>query len=300
MVSIYEIKDPFERYCAFLWERNNIYHQKSRHEPKPWTDDPILQEFSFTNVYREIDKTSIHYQKTVRDYYGQENPLVLPATVLYRWFNRIETCARLFNEPNIGNRSVFEEYIDSGCQKPSILFEFINKLPFPHVTGAYIINGESGFPKGIGVARYFHHWCQKPWEAKWEEWLKNPPLLQSMYVWLQESASGLGSFMTAQLVADLKYLPFMMQVEDWWSWASPGPGSQRGLNAVLGRMMSEKWLPGEWIDQLLQLRAKENAILAQNGMGPFHAQDTQNHCCEFSKYEKARLGGRLKRRYNGS
>ena len=298
MVQISDIEDPFQRYIAFLVERNIIYSLKKRGQPWPWTEDPILSEYRFTNVCREVDKVSLHYQKTVRDHY-KEDPLVLPATVLYRWFNRIETCDRLFNEPNIGNRSIFERYIDSGCKECHILFYAIEDIPLPHVTGAFIVNGAPGVSKGAGIMAYFHQWCQKPWEEQWNIWLKNPPTLQQMYVWLQESASGLGSFMTAQLVADLKYLPFMRQVEDWWSWAAPGPGSQRGMNAVLGRPMLQKWDTREWLQEIQALRDRENGALAQYGMGPFHAQDTQNHCCEFSKYEKTRRGlGRPRQRYH--
>lgn len=297
MVSIDQIEDPFERYINFLLERHNIYLKKTRHEPWPWTDDQTLQDYSFCNVYREIDKTSIHYQKTVRNRY-KEDPIVLPATVLYRWFNRIETCDALFNEPNIGNKSIFEEYIDRGCKECTFMFEYINNLPQPHVTGAFVINGAPGVTKGIGVMVYFHQWCQKPWEAKWNEWLRSPPSLASMYAWLQESSSGLGPFMTAQLVADLKYLPFMLNVDDWWSWAAPGPGSQRGLNAVLGRPIHQSWRTEEWLQEIRALRDRENGALAGYGLGPFHAQDTQNHCCEFSKYERARVGLRLKRRYH--
>jgi hypothetical protein len=167
------------------------------------------------------------------------------------------------------------------------------------VTGAFIINGAQGHSKGIGVAIQFHEWCQKPWEGAWGVWTANPPTLQDMFIWLRKEATGLGSFMGAQLVADLKYLPFMKEVEDWWTWASSGPGSQRGLNAIVGRDMNIKWNEKEWWKQLQVLREAENKQLTPLGLGPFHAQDTQNHCCEFSKYEKVRLGiGRPRQVYH--
>jgi hypothetical protein len=290
-MMISEIEDPFDRYCAFLVERDAIYLRKSHGDPWPWTEDHILQQYRFTEVYRERDRTSLHYQKTVRDHYREEW-LVLPATVLYRWFNRIITCDALFNQLDIeSNQSIFERYIYSNCEKPSILYDCINILPTPHVTGAFIITGAQGYEKGIGVAIYFHEWCQKPWKDQWFKWRRVPPTLQEMFIWLRQDGSGLGSFMGAQLVADLKYLPFMLyQPEDWWTWAAPGPGSMRGLNVILGRHIDTSWNSNEWLENLQTLREAENKELVPLGLGPFHAQDTQNHLCEFSKYEKVRLG----------
>jgi alpha-glutamyl/putrescinyl thymine pyrophosphorylase clade 1 len=289
---ISEIKNPFERYLAFIRERDAIYHRKIAGCPWPWTEDTILQSYRFTEIYRERDRTSLHYQKTIRNRYGQDDAWILPATVFYRWFNRVETCEYFFDQPDLldyKNPCVFERYFNHDCDV-KILLECLVKIPPPHVTGAFIITGKPGYAKGEGVVFYFHDWCKKPWEAKWREWRfgNKPPSLQEMYDWLREDAAGLGSFMTAQLVADLKYLSFMQEAVGWWLWAAPGPGSQKGLNAVLGRPMDQAWNKDDWLAELQILNAKENSHLID--IGHFHCQDTQNHCCEFSKYEKVRTG----------
>lgn len=41
----------FER--QMIWKRRFIDHQ-----PRPWTEDPILRDYKFTNVYRELDRNS--------------------------------------------------------------------------------------------------------------------------------------------------------------------------------------------------------------------------------------------------
>ena len=299
MVQISEIEDPFERYCAFLRERDAIYKRKSGGHEWPWTDDPILQTYRFTEVLRERDKTSLHYQKTVRKVY-EDDPLVLPATVFYRWFNRIDTCDYFFNRSG-QNYSIFEQYMLTPRHEAfDVLLEALNNYPTPHVTGAYIINGKPGYQKGEGVLRYFNDWCEKPWRETWLLWRGDVPTLQEMYRWLRIEGAGLGTFMAAQLVADLKYVPFMYDMaSDWWTWAAPGPGSMRGLNAVMGRPMHQSWNDADWLEKIQWLRVQENLELKQHGLGPFHAQDTQNHCCEFSKYEKVRLGlGRPRQVYH--
>jgi hypothetical protein len=46
---------------------------------------------------------------------------------------------------------------------------------------------------------------------------------------------GLGSFIAAQVVADLKYIEPLNKRFDWQTFAASGPGSRRGLNRVARR-----------------------------------------------------------------
>lgn len=46
----------------FVYDRQLIWHNRFvLRMPKPWTDNPLLQQYRFTNVYRELDKTSVHF-----------------------------------------------------------------------------------------------------------------------------------------------------------------------------------------------------------------------------------------------
>ena len=103
-------------------------------------------------------------------------------------------------------------------------------------------------------------------------------------------APGLGTFMTAQIVADLKYLPTIRQASDWWTWASPGPGSRKGLSLVFGRDINYKWNDKEWLGELCALNIATKSMLEEIGIPHMHNQDLQNCLCEFSKFEKTRLG----------
>jgi hypothetical protein len=285
-MKIEDIENPIERFVAFIAEREAIRIRRFvMKKPWPWTDNDILQDYRFTNVHREDDAVSQHYQNTVRNRY-LDRPLVLPTTVAYRWFNRISTCNALFNESHLNNLSVFEQYIDTGDEE--ILLDCLKKLPPPHVTGAFIVTGKPGFPKGEGVIHYIHSWCRKPWREFWETWQKDPPLLSKMYSYLY--SEGLGSFMLGQLVADLKYLPFIQGVADWWDWATPGPGSLRGMNFVHGRPMMSPYSKGQWLNELIELSNTVTPLLAGYGMDRLHNQDLQNCLCEFSKFTKAATG----------
>jgi len=297
MPNIAEINNPIEKFVAFIGEREAIRIRRFVMKKEwPWTDDPILQQYRFTNVHREDDAVSQHYQKTVRDRYG-DSSVILPATVIYRWFNRpytvlddgsriASTCEAIFGRSSIHPRSIFDLYINSGSIY--VLRDHIVQLEPPYVTGAYIINGKPGFPKAEGVLQYIDEWMQRDWHGQWAAWRKDPPLLSEMYDWL--NGNGLGSFMRGQIIADLKYVKFMQEVSDWWIWATPGPGSMKGLNIVFERPMDQSWKKGEWLPALVELSNIVTPMLKTFGMERLHNQDLQNCLCEWSKYTKVATG----------
>jgi hypothetical protein len=298
MANISEINHPVEKFVAFISEREAI--RIRRHVMKkewPWTDDPILQQYRFTNVHREDDAVSKHYQNIVRDRYG-DSSLVLPATVIYRWFNRPwnildngdrtgSSCEAIFGRTATHPRSIFDLYINSGSLY--VLQDCISQLEPPYVTGAYLIPSKPGYSKAEGVLQYIDEWMQRDWHGQWDLWRrKGPPLLSEMYEWL--NGNGLGSFMRGQIIADLKYVQFMLKVPDWWIWATPGPGSMKGLNIVIGRDMNTPWHKGEWLATLESVSEQVTPLLAGYGMEKLHNQDLQNCLCEWSKYTKVATG----------
>jgi hypothetical protein len=116
---------------------------------------------------------------------------------------------------------------------------------------------------------------------------------------LMDMLYGMGSFMAAQVVADLKYANPLKNASDWTSFAASGPGSRKGLNAVMGRELTEPWAEDKWrlaharmIDALQPMIKKKELDLKLD------AADWQNCLCEFGKYWKAYTGvGRPKQRF---
>lgn len=107
-----------------------------------------------------------------------------------------------------------------------------------------------------------------------------------------------GGFMSAQVVADMKYIHPLLLADDWGTFAASGPGSRRGLNLVLGRSVDAAWRESDWRATLRRVYEAIQPELPRIGVSEFHAQDLQNCLCEFSKYERTRLGhGRPKRRF---
>ena len=79
-------------YFYFIQERMNIFWRRCE-DCGTLTDDPILREYKFTNVYRACDRVSQYLIKNViyknLDRYTPED--VLLRILVFKVFNRIET-----------------------------------------------------------------------------------------------------------------------------------------------------------------------------------------------------------------
>ncbi|KOP24978.1 hypothetical protein AMR41_16230 [Hapalosiphon sp. MRB220] len=93
----------FDTYWRFAAERQKIFFQKIDNLPMPWTDDPILSTYKFTNAYRASDRTSQYLIRNV--IYRQDLPSstdeVFFRIILFKIFNKIETWQLLENK--LGN-----------------------------------------------------------------------------------------------------------------------------------------------------------------------------------------------------
>ena len=97
------IQEELDRYMYWQVERENIRLQKEvSNFPPPWTDDPILQQYKFCQVFREEDRTTRWFKKHIREPM-RENTDVLMATVIFRWFNWIPTGRTLIKHELLTN-----------------------------------------------------------------------------------------------------------------------------------------------------------------------------------------------------
>lgn len=81
----------FDEFWRFAAERQNIFINRQKQPLPPWTTDPILSAFKFTNVYRASDRVSQFLIRNVI-YQGSDNPVeVVFRVLLFKLFNKIET-----------------------------------------------------------------------------------------------------------------------------------------------------------------------------------------------------------------
>jgi len=108
---------------------------------------------------------------------------------------------------------------------------------------------------------------------------------------------GLGSFLAAQVIADLKNTPGhpLQEAPDRLTWCAPGPGSLRGLARLEnGRRPSKKAF------LRVAQAARQRVVPLLDPMPEIDMQDFQNCLCEFDKWERTYFGeSKPKQRYDG-
>ncbi len=81
----------YDTYWRFAVERQEVFFRRVEGCPPPWTDDPILSRYKFTNAYRASDRVSQYLIQHVI-YEGAQLPEeVFFRTLLFKIFNKIET-----------------------------------------------------------------------------------------------------------------------------------------------------------------------------------------------------------------
>lgn len=274
-------------FVKFVTERHMIAVNRAKGLPKPWTTDIILQSYRFCNVYRELDTVT----QWIRQHWSTEfraSPEV--------WFAMV--VARLVNQPSTLNRLQ---------PVPWVPREFIRVLNAQASLGVVVFNSAyivSTNGRAMSKPQYLaDHVLTPMWERREALRPTQDDTLGSYHARLMEM-QGMGSFMAAQVVADLKNTKgnVLRFAVDWWIWASPGPGSLRGMSRVYGEAPSKTGhrYP-QWIRDVNYLRDAVNETFTMLGWDKLCAQDVQNCLCEFDKYERVRLGeGRPKSRYQGT
>jgi hypothetical protein len=267
-------------FANFIKERERVRIVKEAGKPKPWTDDPILQTFRFCNVRREDDAVTRWIAKHWRNRAAKD-----------LWFAMV--VARLFNNPDALEAIGFP--IPWRSERTRMRLHDRRAAGLKNFNAAYIVS-TNGL-KMDKVDYVIDIILDQLWEARR---LFRPEPKEPLYKYHRklEQARGLGSFMAAQVVADMKYAEPLNKAPDWFTFAAPGPGSKRGLNRVRGMDPNTPW-GSSWLNILLELRDATLPLLPKD-LRNLHAQDIQNCLCEFDKYERIRTGeGRPKQLYSG-
>lgn len=245
-----------------------------------YVGDTIIETYRFCNMHREDDRVTIWINDNWRKP-NETNPDL--------WFAMAVARMALNN---------IDSMTDLGFPLPWDPDKFINMVATRQAKSQKIYNPAYmiATPNWSGPKQDFL--VQKLLNPMWENRATIRPTatdtLESFHKKLL-SCYGVGSFTGAQVVADMKYTPVLANATDWWTWAAPGPGSQRGLNRVFGRDKDTIWNASDWLAHLQKLLKEVNKSFKDN---PFHAQDLQNVMCEFDKYERARNNeGKPKQKY---
>jgi hypothetical protein len=269
--------DDITRFVDFIVEREAIRKRKEAGKSWPYTDDPILREYRFCNIHREQDRTTKWIATNWRKPHADDPNL---------WFAM--AVARFVNWP--------PTLTELGFPVPWQPDQFLDVMEKRKRRGqklegdAYMIRANPkapGQPKAIYIATSV---LTPLWKAHESLRPRKGDTLRDWHDHLSRH-HGIGSgFMGGQIVADIKYVEPLRNAPDWWTWAVSGPGSHRGLNRLLGRPVDADWSEGHWRRELSYLHEDIAPELNDLGIGRLCAQGAQHLCCEWDKFERARLG----------
>lgn len=272
--------DRFNTLVYWMREREKIRILKEAGGSRPWTADPILNEWRFCNVNRCDDTvTRWIFERIIAKH--KDSPTL--------WFNLI--IARLVNWPStLAVLGYYDRWV------PKHFVECLNnRAEFGEKvwTGAYMIPAG---PSGVGKADFLAGETLTPLWSR----CAAAPVGGSCADWFAfiEQAKAMGGFLANQVVTDMKYTPVLAGASDWETFVVAGPGTQRGLNRLFGRDLKSAWNRDKAAEALQEVRAKVLSV-APEFAGVLRDLNNLSNCfCEFDKYERVRLGeGKPRARY---
>lgn len=210
----------YDTYWKFAVERQAIFFSRIVGQTPPWTKDKILQTYKFTNAYRASDRVSQYLIKNVIYRGDQAIDEIFFRTLLFKFFNRIETWELLIRE--LGNISFYDysfEHYDN------ILTQAIDSGTKIY-SAAYIM--PSGGPTSTYGRKHRMHLklLEKMMIDGLPERLANSPSMGKAFELLR-SYMTIGDFLAYQYVTDLNYGTFLNFSE--MEFAVPGPGARDGI-----------------------------------------------------------------------
>ena len=248
--------------------------EKARVDPNG-CGDPNIDNWRYCNVRREDDRVTKNIKGWLSPHVGHK--MFIPNVLM----------ARLFNNPNTLKRVGFMAEWDP--QWVMQITDLLTKHGHKVFNPAYIVSTNG---RKMEKVQYL---CSEVLPAAFDNPINlNGNSLEDIHERLVR-LNGVGSFIGAQVVADLKMFEPWASAPDYWTFVAPGPGSMRGMNRVRGLPANvQKYNQKAFSMYIQPLRS-----IISTGTGiELCAQNAQNVCCEFDKYMRLLSGeGRPKQTY---
>lgn len=267
----------FDTYWKFAAKRQEIFMSRVNGNQQPWTTDPILSKYKFTNVYRASDRVSQYLIRNVI-YKGSSNyEEVFFRIILFKIFNKIETWRHLLEklDHNISWKTFNFTKYSNILKKLSAIQAVYSQ--------AYIMPAPS-FNKSKKLQNHLYLL-----KAMMKEKLPNKIIksksFEHVYRLLKEQNS-LGPFLAFQYAIDLNYSNIIDFDEN--DFVVAGGGAIRGINKCFSNAT-----PNDYqgiIQKMVEISKDEFKRLGLNFKNLFGRNlkliDCQNLFCEVDKYSR--------------
>jgi hypothetical protein len=239
--------------------------------------DYRMNQNRFCNVHRENDKVTRALRKTWIKPSDDQDDLPFVA-LLARRFNKVASFVHLERPTEFTAEVLYPIF------KAATVENAGNTLVN---TAAYRVGGLMGSYGGAPDGARTHAWAMANLtEQTWKVWkelkLQRKATLEETHKDLM-LLPGVGSFMAAQAVADLKHSRYLANAPDWWTWAAVGPGSKRGLDRYFTGELKGPVNPKNFLVHLHRMEDEVRPLVLKE-IPRIGSQDWQNVMCEFDKY----------------
>jgi hypothetical protein len=275
------VSEVYESYWRFAAERQAVFFRRARGDTRPWTDDPILATYKFTNAYRASDRVSQYLIQRVIycDHLPRSPREVFFRVLLFKLFNKIETWELL--ERALGPIT-FEDYRFTAYD--GVLTRAM-RGGNPIYSAAYIMPpGNRAFGRS---AKHQNHLLllERMMVDQLGERLTEIRTMQEGFEKLRAYPM-IGDFLAYQFITDINYSEITNFGE--MDFVVPGPGARDGLRKCFADPggLNEPELIRLMAD--LQEQEFERLGLAFQSLWGRRLQliDCQNLFCEVDKYAR--------------
>lgn len=276
-----KVSEVYESYWRFAAERQAIFFRRARGEAQPWTRNPVLGVYKFTNAYRASDRVS---QYLIRNVIYREDLPKSPREVffrilLFKLFNKIQTWELL--EETLGPIT-FEDYRFAAYDEVLASAMRAGRRIY---SAAYIMPpGSRSFGR---AAKHQNHLLllESMMTDRLPDRLAQTPTMQDGFEKLRAYPT-IGDFLAYQFITDINYSELTDFSE--MDFVVPGPGARDGLRKCFVD-------PGglnepELIRLMADLQEKEFERLGLDFQSLWGRRlqliDCQNLFCEVDKYAR--------------
>jgi len=269
----------YELYWKFAYERQKAFEARSSGLPGPWTDDPIIAEYKFCNVFRATDRVS---QYMIRDvcYSNEPNDPVdrLFQIVAFRVFSNIQTWKLL--KEKLGHTPIIDDVVNGSFEKAlGEIKDQTGKL----YTGAFILCATDAYGQRVKHLNHIELFKDMFINKDLGNRILRAESLKEVYDMIHVFPL-MGDFMSYQIAIDLNYSDLVNFSENEFTKA--GPGALRGIKKVFldtGGLSNEElimWMVEHQKEEFEKLGHTFNGLYGR----PLHAIDAQGLFCETDKY----------------
>lgn len=269
----------YELYWKFAYERQKAFEGRISGKSGPWTEDPIIQEYKFCNVFRAADRVS---QYMIRNVCYNDEPCSpedrMFQIVAFRFFSNIQTWEDMRNI--LGRLPIINDLVDNSFENA---LETVRSANGKLYTGAFILCATDAYGRRTKHLNHIELFKDMFINHRLGERLRQAESLEAVYYMLRDFPL-VGNFMAYQIAIDLNYSEYINFDEN--DFTKAGPGAVRGINKVFqdrGGLSNEEiimWMVEHQDEEFKKLGYTFNGLFGR----PLHAIDAQNLFCETDKY----------------